>query len=284
MDDLEYNYIKYQVRVLIGLDLNCYKTPQMQRRLKAYLARSGYPNWPAFIHTMRANPVELNKLKDYLTINVSSFFRDPDKYDYLRTSILPVLLRKRAALRVWSAGCSHGQEVYSLAMLLAEAGGGPRYQHRILATDIDHSALKWSRAGGPYSADDVTHVSTTLRQHYFNSHNNQYWVNKELRGQVMFRQHNLLADPIAGKFDLIVCRNVVIYFQPEAKQKLYHRFYNVLKPGGVLFIGGTEIVPKATDVGFEAINISFYRRQDTGQSRLKLPISQPGGRVRDSLR
>ena len=268
MEDLEYNYIKRQVLALTGVDLNCYKAQQMQRRLKAYLIRSGYPNWPRFFRTIRADPAELSKFKDYLTINVSSFFRDPDKYKFLQTSILPDLLHQRSALRIWSAGCSRGQEIYSLAILLAEAGGSSG-QHQLLATDIDRSALDWARAGGPYTADDIANVSFHLRLGYFDARKNEYWVRDNLKRGIIFRQHNLLADPIAGKFDLIICRNVVIYFQPEAKEKLYRNFYNALRPGGVLFVGGTEILPKTVTAGFEAVNISFYRRKDTIQDQLK---------------
>jgi chemotaxis protein methyltransferase CheR len=269
MDELEYNYVKHQVRLLTGVDLNCYKAPQMKRRLKAYLTRLGYLNWPKFFRTLRANPAELSKFKDYLTINVSSFFRDPEKYNYLQTFILPALLHHHPSLRAWSAGCARGQEAYSLAMLLAEANGD-LYQHRLLATDIDKSALEWAKTGGPYHADEITNVPTHLRLRYFNVNNNQYWIDEALRRRVIFRQHNLLADPIAGKFDLIICRNVVIYFEPEVKENLYRQFYDALRPGGVLFVGGTEIVPKATDMGFETINISFYRRKkvDAGLSIL----------------
>jgi chemotaxis protein methyltransferase CheR len=260
MDELEYNYVKHQVRLLTGVDLNCYKAPQMKRRLKAYLTRLGYPNWPKFFRTLRADPVGLSKFKDYLTINVSSFFRDSEKYDYLRTFILPELSHHQSSLRVWSAGCARGQEAYSVAILLAEANGA-KYRHRLLATDIDKSALEWAKTGGPYHADEVVNVPTHLRLRYFNIDNDKYWVNEELRRRVIFHQHNLLADPIAGKFDLIICRNVVIYFEPEVKENLYRRFYDALRPGGVLFVGGTEIVPKASDIGFETINISFYRRK-----------------------
>ncbi len=264
MENLEYSYIKKQVFALTDVDLNCYKAPQMQRRLKAYLTRSGYSNWPKFFRSIQADPVQLSKFKDYLTINVSSFFRDPEKYTYLRTSILPALLDNRARLRIWSAGCSRGQEAYSLAMLVAEATDS-NHQHQLLATDIDRSALERARAGGPYPVDDVVNVSTHLRLRYFNIQDDAYWIREDLRRGVIFRQHNLLADPIVGKFDLIVCRNIVIYFQAEAKQELYHRFYNALRPGGVLFVGGTEMVPKATEIGFEAVNVSFYRRKASRQ-------------------
>lgn len=260
MVDLEYNYIKKQVFTLTGIDLNCYKSPQMQRRLKTYLARSNCVNWAKFFRLLRADPAALSKFRDYLTINVSSFFRDAAKYNYLREAVLPALLQNRPNLRVWSAGCSRGQEIYSLAMLLTEANQAAQ-SHQLLATDIDQSALEWARAGGPYSTNDMVNVPPFLRSRYFRPENDTHWVNDTLRRQVIFRPHNLLKDPIIGRFDLIVCRNVVIYFQPEIKQTLYKRFYDALRPGGVLYVGGTEMIPKATELGFEAIHVSFYRRR-----------------------
>jgi chemotaxis protein methyltransferase CheR len=277
MDELEYNYIKHQVRQLLNVDLNCYKAPQMQRRLKAYLARTGQPNWPKFFRLLRTDQIQLSKFKDYLTINVSSFFRDTEKYKFLQRSALPELLQNNKTLRVWSAGCSRGQEAYSLAMLLSEASNGT-FPHRILATDIDQSALAWAKAGGPYTADDVAGLPPQFRVNYLEIRENQYWVKNDLRQKVAFRQHNLLDDSMAGKFDLIVCRNVVIYFQANAKQILYQRFYDALKPGGILFVGGTEIVPKATDIGFETLHVSFYRRKN-GQK-----ISLNGKRPSSALR
>ncbi len=260
MNDLEYNYVKHQIQQLTGIDLNCYKSPQMQRRLQAYLLRVGYPNWPKFFRALRTDPTELNKLRDDLTINVSSFFRDPEKYRFLQTYVLPELLRQHAALRVWSAGCARGQEAYSLVMLLGEATGA-KTPHQVLATDIDRAVLEQAKAGGPYTADDIAYVPGHLRLRYLEARRHEFWITEELRRKVTFRQHNLLADPIAGKFDLIICRNVVIYFQTDAKERLYRNFQAALKPGGVLFVGGTEIVPKANDIGFEAMNVSFYRRK-----------------------
>jgi chemotaxis protein methyltransferase CheR len=261
MDAWEYNYIRRKTLLLTGIDLNDYKAPQMQRRLQVYLNRSGYPNWPRFFQTLQGDAAALNQFKNYLTINVSSFFRDPDKYQHLQTVILPEILRHRASLRVWSAGCSHGQEAYSVAILLAEATGSST-KHHILATDIDTSALERGRAGGPYLADELVHIPPPLRETYFNSQPSGYQVNEPLRRSVIFRQHNLLADPFAGSFDLIICRNVVIYFEPAAKEKLYQRFCEALRPGGVLFVGGTEIVSKAVDIGLEPAGISFYRRKE----------------------
>jgi chemotaxis protein methyltransferase CheR len=268
MDPLEYNYIRRQILALVKVDLNCYKAPQMQRRLQVYLVRSGHANWPKFFRTIQNDSAALRKFRDYLTINVSSFFRDPDKYKHLETVILPELLGQCPTLRVWSAGCSHGQEAYSLAMLLAEATKSD-YRHQILATDIDSSALEKARAGGPYTLSELTNIPPALLSRHFSFLNNSYWVKEELRRKISFRQHNLLADPIAGGFDLIVCRNVVIYFEPAAKDELYHRFFSALRPGGIFFVGGTEIISKATPMGFENAGISFYRRNGLGRGPIK---------------
>lgn len=261
MEAQEYSFIKHKILNLTGVNLNCYKSPQMQRRLNTFLLRSGHSTWQNFFQATEGDPVALGKLKDYLTINVSSFFRDVEKYEYLKESILPELRRGRSKLRVWSAGCSRGQEPYSLAMMLAETTSLYN-RHYILATDLDRSTLEWAQAGGPYSATDVATMSPHLRQSYFKLQDNSYWVRESLQRRVTFKQHNLLADPFEGDFDLIVCRNVVIYFTAPIKEQLYERFYRSLRPGGVLFVGGTEIVAGASEIGFKPVGISFYHRHN----------------------
>jgi chemotaxis protein methyltransferase CheR len=172
---------------------------------------------------------------------------------------LPEPLKHSPRLRVWSAGCSNGQEPYSLAMLLVEASG-VNNQHFLLATDLDQSALRRARAGGPYSDDDVANVSPGLLRRYFEAHDGNYYVQPQLRRQVIFRQHNLLQSPFESGFDLIVCRNVVIYFTVEIKDRLYRRFYDALRPGGLFFAGNTEVISQASSIGFKATSTSFYRR------------------------
>jgi chemotaxis protein methyltransferase CheR len=261
MLDYEYSFVKHKVRKMTGVDLNCYKDQQVQRRLNVYLLRSGHPNWPRLFRAIEDDPEEQIKLKDYLTINVSSFFRDPKKYAYLDEHVLLYLLRHRPRLRVWSAGCSLGHEPYSLAIALAEATA-MYCRHTILATDVDHSALERARAGGPYSMEELKNVSPDLLNRYFcpGDKDGQYHVIESLRRKVTFAQHDLLADPFEGNFDLIVCRNVVIYFTREAKQRVHRQFRDALCPGGVLFVGGTEVVSQAERIGLETMGVSFYRR------------------------
>jgi chemotaxis protein methyltransferase CheR len=268
IDEFEYSFIKREMLSLTGVDLNCYKTSQMQRRLNTYLLRSGQVTWRNFFRGVQNDPAEVGKLKDYLTINVSSFFRDLDKFKVLQEAILPELLRGRSSLHLWSAGCSRGHEPYSLAIMLSELTT-PYRRHHILATDLDQSALQWARAGGPYTAEDVANLPSALLDRYFEVRAGAYYVIDSLRRRIDFRQHNLLADPFAaleaggGGFDLIVCRNVVIYFTPVVKDRLYRHFYHALRPGGILFVGGTEIIPQAAEIGFESAGISFYRRKHT---------------------
>jgi chemotaxis protein methyltransferase CheR len=269
MDTREYNFIKYKVRKLLDIDLNAYKSHQMQRRLRTYLLRSGYPNWPKLFRALQDDLVALDALRNYLTINVSSFFRDSARFEYLQTSILPQLLTGRQRLRVWSAGCSYGHEPYSLAILLAEATSFFN-RHVLLATDIDQAALTHARAGGPYTVKEMANVSAALRQRYFKRRDDAsreaprdvYYLIDTLKRRITFRSHNLLVDAFEDDFDLIVCRNVVIYFEPQAKELLYQRFYEALRPGGILFLGNTEVLSRASQMGFEIAGLSFYRRKD----------------------
>jgi len=143
-------------------------------------------------------------------------------------------------------------------MILAE--DAPGKPHRILGTDIDRLNLAKAKAGGPYTADDVKAVPPSFLKKYFAIKGDQYWVSEKLKRMVRFRYLNLLENSIQGRFDLIVCRNVVIYFTDETKNELYRRFYDALVPGGVLFVGGTEIVTRAREIGFSNAGISFYRK------------------------
>jgi chemotaxis protein methyltransferase CheR len=259
MDVWEYNYIRREILQLTGVDLQSYKSTQVQRRLAAYLQRSGYATWAGLFNAIRRRAGAATELKHYLTINVSTFFRDAERYAYLRNIVLPELLRQRQVLRVWSAGCARGQEPYTLAMLLSEACG-PSQRFRVTATDLDGEALAWARTGGPYSAEDIAGIPVALAQRYLERRRDGAWATTRLRSQIFFRQHDLLKDPFDSAFDLIVCRNVTIYFTGEAKAQLYHRFRGALRPGGVLFVGGTEVIARSHEIGFEMIGNGFYRR------------------------
>lgn len=273
MDDATFEALKRSLTRLIGLDLDGYKQMQMRRRVETFVAKHcGTP--AAFIERLARDPALLQATRDMLTINVTEFFRDSAQWDLLQTSILPSLLRRRRSLAVWSAGCSHGQEPLSLAMLLDEAGALPRT--RLLATDFDQAALRRVSIGGPYAEEELRGVSEARLARYFTRHDELYRADARLLRRSTFRELNLL-DDCAGvdrdvedfdqAFDLIACRNVMIYFETDAKAALIRRLRAALRPGGVLFIGATEALLGADASGWERLGGNFYARSAEARTR-----------------
>ena len=226
---------------------------------------------------MKKNKDALIKLRNFLTINVSEFFRDIEQFNILKTKVLPELLSRNPSLRVWSSGCSHGGEPYSIAILLEEIA--PGRHHRVLGTDIDDETLTRACAGGPYSSADVANVVAKYLLKYFTRSDDQYYVSSDLKHKVEWKRQNLLSETFERNFDLIVCRNVVIYFTDEAKDSLYKGFHHSLNPSGNLFIGATETLLNASSLGFERLHNCFYRKLDisTRSSKSAVAASSPAG-------
>ncbi|HIQ04178.1 MAG TPA: chemotaxis protein CheR, partial [Anaerolineae bacterium] len=193
MNDREYAYVRRKVQALFDIDLSQYKEEQMRRRLHGYLQRTGAKTWAEYMRRLESDVAEQARFQSYLTINVSSFFRDADRFQQLSEQILPELLRRSSRLAVWSAGCSHGGEPYTLAILLKELA--PHRQHHIWATDIDRNALRLACAGGPYPHEAVKEVPPALLLRYFVHESTGYHVVPSLRRLVSFKRHNLLEDP-----------------------------------------------------------------------------------------
>lgn len=251
-----YPVFRRTVLDLTGIDLDQYKGTQMERRLQTIMRRAGAPDLAGYAKLLQGEPSHVKAFKDFLTINVSEFFRNPEKFDELKTLVLPRLLKGGAPIKIWSAGCSNGSEPYSVAILLDELGY--RGNQPILATDLDEEILKVAQAG-VYQERDIKNVSPERRARYFNRAGDLWEVKPPIRNQVKFLRQNLLSDPFDTGFDLILCRNVVIYFTDEAKDRLYRRFHQSLKPGGVLFVGGTESLLRAKELGFSTLSPFFYQ-------------------------
>lgn len=265
MEQVEYRQVSQTIQSLLDIDLSHYKDKQMRRRLDSWLARSGSATWDIYFSLLRADSTERERFRSYLTINVSQFFRDPRRWNTLSTVILPGLLNggeligsRVPRLRIWSAGCSIGAETYSLAMLLDELAPGST--HYVLGTDIDRNALALARSGGPYSSDDVREVAPSYRKRYFRQEGSTWFVRETVQRKVQFREQDLLRDDPGMQFDLIVCRNVVIYFTQGTKKMLYQKFASCLKPDGILFLGGTEIIPRPHEFNLANRGISLYGR------------------------
>jgi chemotaxis protein methyltransferase CheR len=259
MEPETYTLIKQQVRTLLHIDLDRYKDQQMQRRFDSWLVRVGATSWPEYFRRIGSDEKELGKFRDYLTINVSSFFRDPERWQALRKDTLPNLLQSAGGtFRIWSAGCSIGAEIYTLAMMMAEEA--PKVPLYLLATDLDRGVLAKARARGPYTADEIGNVTPDQRAAFFAPGGPPFFVSEALARKVTFREQDMLAEPFEQGFDLIVCRNVVIYFTNEAKDQLYRKFAAALRTAGVLFVGGTEILSRPAEIGLKPMGFSFYQK------------------------
>lgn len=259
MDDAAFARLTGQLERLLDIDLSAYKQQQMRRRVTTFVERQGGgDDIEAFTARLRAEPALLAALRDMLTINVTEFFRDAPQWQQLERTVLPALLADRRALRVWSAGCSHGQEPLSLAIVLDRLGALDRA--RIVATDFDRAALGRTRAGGPYREEEMGGVTRADRLRYFERRDGGCVAVPRLRARTQCRELNLLRDAFDADFDLVVCRNVMIYFENDVKAALIRRFFEALRPGGVLFIGATEALIGRDVDGFERLGGNFYRR------------------------
>lgn len=265
MDDQNYSYLKRKILKLTKIDLDDYKSQQMRRRLDNFIQHAGVKSVVDYGHMLEDDRNKLQELLDFITINVSEFYRDTAMFSQLQTRILPDLVNNTMKLNVWSAGCSRGQEAYSLAIMLESMSARSR-NYRILASDIDDRALSVAMAGGPYGYDDIKSISPELLERYFTCSGKEYRIIDRMKKKLEFKKQNLLLDEFEKDFDLIVCRNVTIYFTDKAKRDLNTKFFNSLKEGGVMFIGGTEVMLDASVIGFENLGVSFYRKPVRGIS------------------
>lgn len=253
----EYLYFQCKLKQLTGIDLKDYKANQMKRRLKRYLLKERVPNFLLLARLIEKDPLSLYRLKDYLTINVTEFFRNPIRFDELQKQVLPELKRKFRDLRLWSAGCSNGAEAYTLSILIEEFN--PKGDHQILATDIDRSALQEALIG-VYGEDKIKEVTQARKERFFNKVDEGWQITSQVKRRVQFKNHNLLFDPYPSKMHLILCRNVLIYFTDEAKEEVYQKFVQALEIGGYLMTGATESILHAKKYGLQSAGPFLYRR------------------------
>jgi chemotaxis protein methyltransferase CheR len=256
--DLDWLTFRGALERAIGVPLAQYKEPQMKRRLASLMGRHGLAAWSDFTAAIRTDPALLAAVRDTLTINVSEFFRQADRFDWLAKSVLPEMVKAGRPLRIWSAGCSIGCEPYTLAIVLDQIDSAKR--HTIIATDVDVPILARATAGKGYLPAEVRSVPAPFLQKYFRATNGTYEVVDDIRRRVTFRRQDLLSDPYPAELDLILCRNVVIYFNEDAKQFIYTRFSKALRPNGLLFVGGSEMIMRSQEIGFRTVATSMYRK------------------------
>ena len=226
----------------------------MERRINSLMRVLQIENYDQFIKTMENDQNIFNRFLNHLTINVSEFFRNASQWDVLKDKVIPMLLEENKNLKIWSAGCSTGEEPYTLAMILKEHFS--QGKHSILASDFDIRVLNKGKSG-EYSSKEVSGIPETYRNKYLVNDKGIYRMKSSLKDMITFKEHNLLKSPFDNNFDLILCRNVVIYFTEETKDILYRKFYQALRKKGILFTGSTEQIIQARTIGFNSIAIFF---------------------------
>lgn len=253
----DYQQFIAQIKKKTGIDLFQYKEAQMKRRLISLYEKKGFSSFQEFFNEINRSRDTLNEFLDRMTINVSEFYRNGKRWEILENEIMPKILAANKHPHIWSAACSTGEEPYTVAMILA--GLMPLSDIHILATDIDENALARAKTG-QYFEKSLNEVPERIKKKFFKQAGHTYCVNDELKKTVTFKKHNLLEDPFGGPYDLIICRNVLIYFTEKAKNQLYHKFSASLKKGGILFVGSTEQIFNPSLYQLEAVETFFYRK------------------------
>jgi len=244
-----------EIYKITNIDLNMYKEKQMKRRINSLITKNHYEGYEDYLEGLKTNNALFNEFLDYITINVSEFYRNPEQWDILEREILPDILKKNPSPKIWSAACSTGEEPYTLIMILNKYL--PLNKISILATDIDKRALQAAEIGS-YTERSLEKVPKENLSKYFTKEKNNYVIKDEIKKAVSFKVHNLLSDPYPNNCDLIICRNVLIYFTEEGKDIVYKKISDALKKGGILFVGSTEQIITPSKYGLSSLRTFFY--------------------------
>ena len=257
-----------------NFDFRQYKTASLVRRIQARMRQVHSESFESYLRYLQRHADEPGSLFNTILINVTGFYRDPEAWEVVRTEIMPTLLEAAVttgSLRIWSAGCSTGEEAYTLAIVLAEAMGDRHRQLdiKIYATDIDEDALLTARQA-LYRMDQLKDLPEVLLDRYFTRDGQLYRLRREIRRWCIFGRHNLVQDPPLSHVDFLLCRNVLIYFKSDLQDRLLPRFHYAIREGGYLFLGKSEAL-MARSRNFASLNSKWRIFQRVGEAqRLEL--------------
>ncbi|VVB55073.1 Chemotaxis protein methyltransferase [uncultured archaeon] len=243
-DEKEFSDLKYIIKRKIGFNCEDYKQPHLKRRLAVRLRATESKSYRDYAQVLSKNEDEINKLKETLTVNVTELFRNPETFDSVRNNVLPELIKQKGinkVIKVWSAGCSNGEEPYSIAIMLNEFLGSSakRYNISIQATDIDDDSIAKAEMA-IFQPKQLEKIGQERINRFFVKKDNNYQVIDEVKRLVKVKRHDLISGPKFSGFDIIFCRNVTIYFEQKLQEILYMNFYNALNDGGYFVMGKTE--------------------------------------------
>lgn len=251
-DEESFTRIYTIMKKVSGIDFTNYKRTTVLRRIERRMVVTHSKSLAEYVNLLEADTEEVRVLVKEILIGVTNFFRDPSFFEKLKYNVIYPIVEhadEKEPIRVWSAGCSTGEEAYSIAILFHEVLEELNAQRdiKIFATDVDTKAIE--QAGkGVFSENILDDVSSERLAKYFSKKNEQYHISKEIRRMIIFAPHNMLSDPPFGKLDLISCRNVMIYFQPVLQKSLFAIFHSALKKGGYLFLGKSETAGEYSNV------------------------------------
>jgi two-component system CheB/CheR fusion protein len=264
-----------QLRVRTGHDFSNYKRATVLRRIERRISVRALPDLPSYAAYLRENPDETQSLLKDLLISVTNFFRDKEACVVIEKDILPKIMaskKKGDEVRIWSVGCATGEESYSLAMLVAESS--PKHLDppsvQIFATDIDQQAIAFAR-DGLYSLNDAADVDPERLRKFFLKENDGYRVRREIREMILFANHNVIKDPPFSRIDLVCCRNILIYLNSVAQERVMETLHFALNPGGYLFIGPSESIEGSGDL-YAPVNKEHHIFQSRQVSVRTYPI------------
>jgi chemotaxis protein methyltransferase CheR len=244
--DYGFQLLRERLKKDLQFNAPCYEEKHLKRRLAVRMRALNIDHYDDYLHFLNTQKEEYKKLFNALTINVTEFFRDASTFEALRRDVFPRMIKAKAEkgrklIRIWSTGCSDGKEPYSIAILLYDVLGEEitEFSPMIFASDIDDAMLRKAEKG-EYLKEDVEGIREEYLQKYFQKTAQGYRVVDDLRSMVKFEHRDLISDRMHSSLDMIICRNVVIYFSRETKEKIYMDFYNALQEGGFLLLGKTE--------------------------------------------
>lgn len=246
-----YDFVYREFRI----KLDAYKSVQMNRRIETFISKNNINTYSDFVIECKNNPSLREQFLDHITINVTQFFRNIDIFFQLE-DMFKNRIPKRDIYRIWSSACSIGSEPYSVAMLLENMG---IKNYEILATDIDRKVIEYAE-NGLYKEDEVEDVPASFLYTYFTKEGDKFKIKDFILNKVNFSRHDLILNQFPYGMDLILCRNVVIYFKRVEQMRIYNKFYDCLNDSGVVFIGATENIYDYQQIGFSKLGTFFYQK------------------------
>ncbi len=259
-EDVGFELLKRAITESTGFNCDQYKEAHFKRRVNVRVRATSSENYGEYLRLLKKDSEEYEYLIKALTINVSEFFRNPETFEVIEKEVIPFLIKSRSdsiikSIRIWSAGCATGEEAYSLAILLHRVLGRDfdKFRISIIGTDIDTLSLENAQKG-VYRENVLKNVDESTKENYFVKRSETYQVSDQLKSMIRFKRHDMISESCTDRFDLIICRNVMIYFKKEVQEQLQLNFHKALNRGGFFVIGKAETLLGAASNHFKPYN------------------------------